>query len=105
MNPRMIVAAAAVGAAFTFAAPVGADDRTFIDQVHGSGVPIFTQNGPILWDGHMACAQIRNGVPIEDVKESYELINDFRTEKWADKVIAITQRELCPDTLRPPEKP
>lgn len=95
----MLAAAAAVGVAVTLPAPAQADDRSFIDQVHGSGVPIFTQNGPILWNGRMACAKLRDGVPFDEVKEDYELVNGFRTREWADVVMGITQRELCPDTL------
>lgn len=99
MNRLTLAAGIGLAAAVAAAAPAHADEQGFIDQVRGSGMPVFTQNGPMLWHGYMACKKLRDGVPIDEIKESYKLINNFRTEKWADQIMNITQRELCPDTL------
>lgn len=101
-----VLAAVGVAAALS-GAPAHADDASYLAALDANG--LFRSGPPNarLSAGHKFCTELRNGATPDQIAAAYRSLPTFGAPSMIDDlrgslpaVIAVAQRELCPDTLR-----
>ncbi|MGO9228080.1 MAG: DUF732 domain-containing protein [Bryobacteraceae bacterium] len=85
---------AAIAAAMVVAAPVHADDQSYLNylQAHGANMT-FPGPGQYVMFGHMICTNLHNGAdPLAGG-------SPIDRATWGPAAVDAAQHELCPDTL------
>lgn len=96
-----VLAGSLCSAALLAAAPASAgDDAAFISEVRGNGAILpmggLMGDAQLIAGGYEACGQIRGGMSPQALADSKRGFNVYFDP---DKMIAASQRHLCPDTL------
>lgn len=95
---KTLIGAALLGLALTTAGTANADDRSFLDYIHGLGVPNSYPLGGTdhsnLIAGDMICRMLRTGHSAAEVP-----FLGFAQEQYKPQLTEGAQRELCPETL------
>lgn len=103
----VVAALTTVAAALAVPAPAAADDASYLAALDAAGLLRSTPPNGRLSAGHKFCADLRAGASPDDVAAQYRSLPRFGAPSMIDDlrqslgpVIAISQRELCPDTVR-----
>lgn len=92
------VTAVALGLLLGSVGVAQADDRSFLDYIHASGVPseypLGAGDASNLMAGDMICRMLRTGHSAAELP-----FLGFAQEQFKPQLVDGAQRELCPDTL------
>lgn len=95
---RGLVVLAAMAAALAAAPAAQADDQSFLDYIHGHGVPssypLGSGDESNLLAGDMICRMLRTGHSTSELP-----FLGLVQEQYKPQLVEGAQHELCPDTL------
>ncbi|MUM16206.1 MULTISPECIES: DUF732 domain-containing protein [unclassified Mycobacteroides] len=96
----------AVGGLLGGAGIAQANDHTFLDSLRAAGVFIHKDAEPyVIQAGHRACRDLHNGVPPEEVGNSFPWGHGVAPAPDPQVYVDIIQSELCPNALNPAPPP
>ncbi|WP_195165442.1 DUF732 domain-containing protein [Mycobacteroides abscessus] len=109
LRTRVVIGIAAVGMSVgsPFSAGIAqANDHTFLDSLRAAGVFIHKDAEPyVIQAGHQACRDLHNGVPPEEVGNSFPWGHGVAPAPAPQVYLDILQSELCPNALNPAPPP
>jgi hypothetical protein len=80
--------------ALAFATPAHADDQGFLNDLRGSGMPVF-YTPYYVGLGYKICAQLGAGMSTADAASQLGIEGQL----WGPQIVSAAQHELCPKTL------